>query len=406
MKSDGLRPVLVVGAGPVGMISALALRKEGIPAIVIEAEEEGRFREGSRAIFIHKASLALLEEISPGLGFTLAENGIIWPVKRTLYRGKEVYMRKYPAPIPGELPAFTSLAQVEIEKYLYQACLEAGVQFVWNTPIANVKSDVNGVELTTASGDLWTADYVIGADGARSSVRRAVGIELEGPRSNDLFLVVDVKEDENEPMRLERTFHYEHPAMDGRNVLLVPFKGGWRVDLQLLEGDDAEKFGGFEGVKTWLPKVMDPKYADRVTWVSTYQFYQVVAKSFADEARRVLLVGEAAHLFAPFGARGLNSGVPDAVLSVRAIRKAMEASSEPERQAAIAAAADERRTAAQYNRDAAGIALEHIQGSSAYMNLKRELAASLSPVIPKLGRWLDEGPYGPKEGSSKVSTKY
>ncbi|RUS45729.1 FAD-dependent monooxygenase [Cohnella sp. AR92] len=400
------RTVIIVGAGPVGMTAALALRSQGLPATILEAEPQGRFRPGSRAIFIHKATLSLLEDICPGLGFTLKNNGIIWPVKRTFYQGKEVYSRRYAPPEPEQLPHFTSLAQVEIERHLYEACLEANVEFVWNTPIKEVTTDSIGVFLSTESGESWTAEYVIGSDGARSAVRRSAGIELEGPRSKDSFLVVDLKEDENDPLPLERTFHYEHPAMEGRNVLFVPFKGGWRVDLQLLDGDDPEAFGEVEGVRKWLPKVMHPKYADRITWVSTYQFYQVVARSFTDANRRVLLAGEAAHLFAPFGARGLNSGVPDAILVVRGIVQALGAEDEASREQAIAAPAEERRLAAQYNRDAAGIALEHIQGGSPYMRTKRELAASLSSVLPRLGRWLDEGPYGPKTGHSQVTTKY
>ncbi len=406
MNKAKQRPVLIVGAGPVGMTAALAIRSLGIQTAIIEAEQEGRFRPGSRAIYIHKATLKLLEEVAPGLGFTLSRHGIIWPVKRTLYRGKEVYARHYPAPLPGEIPAFTSLAQVDIERYMYDACLKAGVEFIWNTPITDVKTSDDGVTLTASNGDVWTAEYVIAADGARSTVRKAVGIELEGPRTNDSFLVVDVKEDEADPMPLERTFHYEHPAMEGRNVLLVPFASGWRVDLQLLEGDNPDDFGGFDGVSKWIPKVMGAKYADRVTWVSTYQFYQVVASSFTDERRRILLAGESAHLFAPFGARGLNSGVPDAILAARAIQTAMKACDAAEREKAILAAAEERRTAALHNRDAASTALEHIQGNSAYMNMKRELAASLTPIIPRMGRWLDEGPYGPKHGSPLVSTKY
>lgn len=400
------RPVIVVGAGPVGMTAALALRSMGLPATILEGEPLGRFRPGSRAIFIHKATLSLLEEICDGLGFTLKNNGIIWPVKRTFFRGKEVYERRYAAPAPDELPHFTSLAQVEIERHLYEACLKADVEFVWSTAIQEVSTDANGVTLKAESGDVWTADYVIGADGSRSAVRRSVGIELEGPRSRDSFLVVDVQEDESDPLPLVRTFHYEHPAMEGRNVLFVPFKGGWRIDLQLLDGDDPEAFGGVEGVRKWLPKVMHPKYAERITWVSTYQFYQVVANSFTDKHRRIMLAGEAAHLFAPFGARGLNSGVPDAILAVRGIHQALNAKDEAEREQAILAPAEERRLAAQYNRDAAGIALEHIQGGSAYMKTKRELAASLSSLIPRLGRWLDEGPYGPKTGHAQVSTKY
>lgn len=400
------RPVLVVGAGPVGLTAALALRSVGLPATVLEAEPEGRPRPGSRGIYYHNATLKLWEEIFPGLGFRIAAKGVVWPVKRTLYRGKEVYVKRYPAPDPQKLPHFTSLPQVELERILYAACVEAGVEFVWNHPVTQVQTAEDGVTVTAEDGTTWTAEYLIAADGARSTVRQSVGIELEGPRSKDYFIVVDVEEDAENPLPLERVFHYQHPAVGGRNVLFVPFAGGWRIDLQLLEGDDPEEYGGVEGVKTWLPKVMDRKYADRITWVSTYRFYQVVARSFTDAHCRVLLAGEAAHLFAPFGARGLNSGVPDAILAARAIQKALHANDRATAREAIRAAAEERRIAAQYNRDCAGIALEHIQGTSPSIRMKREVAASLAPLLPSLGKWLDEGPYGPKYGPPQLSTKY
>ncbi|EST55567.1 monooxygenase [Brevibacillus panacihumi W25] len=400
------RPVLVVGAGPIGLTAALALRSLGIPATVIEAEPKGRMRPGSRAIYFHKATLSHLEEISPGLGYTYAKNGIVWPVKRTLFGGKEVYVKHYPAPNPTDLPPFASLPQVEAERFLYEACLKAGVEFIWDSPVTDVEANDKGVTVTTERGTKWSCHYLIGADGARSTVRKAVGIEFEGPRSNDFFLVVDVLEDTEAPLPLERVFHYKHPTMGGRNVLFVPFAGGWRVDLQLLEGDNPEEFGGVSGVRQWLPKVMDEKYADRISWVSTYQFHQVVAKSFADVSCRVLLAGEAAHLFAPFGARGMNSGVPDAILAARAIRTALDASDPETARKAIMEAAEERKIAAQYNRDCAGIALEHIQGNSPAMGMKREIAASLSSILPRLGRWLDEGPYGPKSGPPQLTTKY
>ena len=92
------REVLVIGAGPVGMTAALALHSQGIKATIIEAEPEGRERAGSRAIYIHKETLKLLESISPGLGFELADIGVVWPVKKTYYRGEEVYKRVYEPP--------------------------------------------------------------------------------------------------------------------------------------------------------------------------------------------------------------------------------------------------------------------------------------------------------------------
>ena len=400
------RQSIVVGAGPVGMVAALALHNQGMQVAILEGEEKGRERAGSRAIYIHKATLQLLEEISPGLGWKLANEGVVWPVKRTLFRGKEVYARNYKPTKPNELPPFTSLHQEIIETHLTKACEQAGIEFVWNAEIQDVESTKESVILITTSGDKWQADDVIGADGAHSAVRKKVVIEFEGPRTSDAFVVVDVKEDEENPLPLERIFHYQAPEMDGRNVMYVPFKGGWRVDLQLLEGDDREEYSGIEGVKNWLPKVMDAKYVDRVTWVSTYQFYQVVASSYCDEQARVLLAGEAAHLFAPFGARGLNSGVPDAIIAARGIQKAVAATNEEERQAAIRAAAHERREAGLYNRECSNIALHHIQGTSGKMNMKREVASTLSKRLPRLGRWLDEGPYGPRSGPPQLSTKY
>ncbi|MEH7120844.1 NAD(P)/FAD-dependent oxidoreductase [Neobacillus vireti] len=401
--------VIVVGAGPVGLTAGLALKQKGISSVVIEADPFGRPRPGSRAIYIHNATLNHLEETYQGLGFTLARNGIIWPINRTLYKGKEVYVRNYGITNnqdPTKLPHFTSLHQDEIEKHIYEACVEAGVEISWDSPVATLDISDNGVVVTTESGGVWEAQYVIGCDGARSVVRQQAGLTFEGPRTADTFLVLDVKEDEENPLPLERTFHYQHPATGGRNVMFVPFKGGWRVDLQLLEGDNPDDFTSIEGVKKWLPKVMDPKYAERVTWVSTYRFHQVVANSFTDEKHRVLLAGEAAHLFAPFGARGLNSGVPDALKAITGIEKALESHSEEERRKAIHLAANERYIAANWNRDCSTTALHHLQGNSPEMNLKRELAASLVSVVPRLGRWLEEGPYGPKFGPPELTTKY
>ncbi|PQZ57948.1 monooxygenase [Bacillus sp. MYb209] len=409
MAKEKKYDAIVVGAGPVGLIAGLALQKKGISTLVIEAEPFGRPRPGSRAIYLHSASLKLLEETAEGLGFTLARNGIIWPVKRTFYKGKEVYVRNYGKDENlkyNKLPHFTALHQDEIEKHIYEACMEVGVEFLWNAPLKNLDVTDYGVQLTTTCGETLKAQYVIGCDGARSIVREQAGLEFEGPRTADTFIVVDAKEDETDPLPLERIFHYQHPAMGGRNVMFVPFKGGWRIDLQLLESDNPEEYTNIESAKEWLPKVMDPKYAERITWVSSYRFHQVVANSFTDVNRRILLAGEAAHLFAPFGARGLNSGVPDAVIAARGIEKALQSHSEEERIEAIGAAARERQIAAKWNRDASTTALHHLQGNSPEMNMKREIAASMVSIVPRLGRWLDEGPYGPKFGPPELTTKY
>jgi 3-(3-hydroxy-phenyl)propionate hydroxylase len=292
---------------------------------------------------------------------------------------------------------------VEIERYMFAACQAAGINFVWNASVNEVETTSDGVKVTTESGQSWTSNYLIGADGSRSSVRRALGIAMEGSRSTNSYVVVDVAEDPDEPLEKERVFHYEHPAVGRRNVLLVPFVGGWRVDLQCNDDDNPEEFSEREGVRRWLSKVMPSKYADRITWVSTYQFLQLLAESFTDQNARVLLVGEAAHLFAPFGARGMNSGIADAVAAAAAVDSAQNTTEPSKARAAIETFAQTRRAAAEYNRSAAGQALAHIQTRTPIMQARRNLAALVAPYWKRAGVWLDEGPYGPRSGPSGLA---
>lgn len=398
------RSTIVVGAGPVGLTAALALRAYGLDVTVLEAGDADRLRPGSRAIFTHSTTVEILERLSPGLGDELDAAGYWWPTQRTLYGGTQVYAKTYPRPAPGVRPHFTSLPQVQIEAILRRHAVEAGVEFAWDQEVSGLSTDPDGVSVATAGGTRWRSAYAIGADGSRSVVRKQIGAVMEGGRDDGWYVVVDVAELDSPTMPIERVFHYAHPAAGGRNVLVVPFAGGWRVDLQLRPEDDPDVLGSAEGVRGWLAAVLPDGYADRVTWISTYQFMQLVASTFTDPHHRVLLAGEAAHLFAPFGARGLNSGVPDAEAAAAGIALAHAARTPALAAASVEAAARARRSAALFNRDAAGEALAHLRPDAEAAERIRA-AAERAATDPEAGTWLEKAPYGPR-GVPTAQTVY
>ncbi|MFC6764413.1 FAD-dependent monooxygenase, partial [Natrinema soli] len=315
-------PVLIAGSGPVGMTAALALHARGVEATILEAESEDRDRSGSRAIYVHGSTLRTLERIHPGLGTDLVDEGLVWPTRRTLYRGKEVFNRTYDSPGgSGDIPHFTSVPQVVTEAYMHDALEEVGIDIHWNAEVDTVETSPDGVHVETADGREWAGEFLVGADGGGSTVRSEIGANFEGDQSENAFIIADVEDEEidNDSPDLERVFHYDAPEADGRNVLLVPFTGGWRLDIQCIGDDDPEELSSEERMREFVRDIMGEEYEDNLKWVSSYYFLQVMADTFVDKHRRVLLAGEAAHLLAPFGARGMNSGIADADEAASAI---------------------------------------------------------------------------------------
>jgi 3-(3-hydroxy-phenyl)propionate hydroxylase len=393
---DRVAPVVVVGAGPVGLTAALALRARGLAVTVLEADPLDRVRPGSRALFLHRDSLAVLDRISPGLGAQIGGYGVVWQTRRTLYRGREVYSRSFPASAAGVLPPFTSLRQTDTEQFLLRACVAAGVTFHWGAQVCSVRASPTSVSVTTVDGRNWTSRYLIAADGAHSAVRRSLDIHMSGTQSAGYHVVVDVAQRVGEDQSTARVFHYEHPGVGGRTVLQVPFTGGFQIDLQGRNSDSSEDYGTEDAVRRWLPSVVGKGYDDRILWVSTYRFLQVVADQFVDAHHRVLLVGEAAHLFPPFGARGMNSGIADAEAAAGAVNAAL---TDPgQARTAIDGFAATRSTAARYNSEAAGSALAQLRPGR-MIRAKQRAAARLAPLVPRCGSWLEHAPYGPRRGS-------
>ncbi|MGW5453091.1 FAD-dependent oxidoreductase [Nocardia sp. NPDC003979] len=397
------RQLVVVGAGPGGLSTALAAHALGVDVVVLERDPEDRARAGSRALFLHRDSLRLLERASAGLGRRLGERGLVWQRRTTMYRGRTVYSEELPTAAVDGLPPFTSLRQIDTEAILREAVAAAGIEVVYGVNIVSVQPEPTEVVARSADGSCWRSSYLVAADGSRSEVRESLGIALLGARSDSYHVVIDVA---GEPARKERIFHYHHPRLDGRHVLIVPFAGGCQVDLQCSADDDPDQWSGVDEVSRWLPLVLDDDGSHRVLWRARYPFLQRVAASMADPSGRVLLVGEAGHLFAPFGARGMNSAIADADAAACAVACALAARTPGRAKAAVLDYSRIRGAAAEFNCAAAGAALRHMRPASAAERLAQSGAALLAPLVPRLGSWLEHAPYGPRVAATIGPSRY
>jgi 3-(3-hydroxy-phenyl)propionate hydroxylase len=399
--------VLVLGAGPVGLSCALALHALSFPVEVLEADKEETPRLGGRALYLHRDSLKLFERFSPGLGHEAGRRGERWRYRETYWGKRLVYRHDLSQEghfSQSGLPAFTSLRQPDTEALLREVCKASGIPIHWGSPVTAVRADAHGVCVDHKGGSQRVA-YVVGADGARSVTRKQIDVTMQGNTASGCHVVVDFKGPSG-PCVDRRVFHYHHPALGGRHVLMIPFAGGWQVDLQCREDDDVDAMSRDEGLHGWLRRVLNTAQLSQLVSVSTYRFNQVVADNFADAHKRVLLVGEAAHLFPPYGARGLNSGIADADAAAAAIALASCATSEVRRVAAIDDFVRDRRTAALRNCDAATQALQAIRACRARDQWRQRMASLVSPWSRSAARWLDAAPYGPVYADHRRLSRY
>lgn len=382
--------LLIVGAGPVGLTAALAARRLGLSVAVLEATSENEPGPGSRALFVNGSSLRLLDQLRPGLGAAIGAAGLVWRRRLTTWRGRTVYARHFPPAQHGVLPPFTSLRQADTQAMLRSAVKQACVPIYFEARVQALLTTTNEVRAVTTDG-LRRCAYLLGADGGSSTIRAAVGIPLDGRRSDAYHVVVDVA-DPTVDDESARVFHYQFPALDQRNVLIVPFRGGCQVDVQCLRGELPQSL--VQSVDQWLAFVLGSLKERQIMSVSHYPFHQRVAAGFLAGEDRVLLAGDAAHLFAPFGARGMNSGLQDASDAITAIARALAVGPGSNRLDPLRQYDTVRRATARANRRATQRALRHLQPRTPIGTALQASAAAVSAKFEPAGRWLEQAPYG------------
>ena len=304
----GAARVAVVGAGTVGMTLAGRLAQHGVAVEVYEAAPR-REAVGSRAICMQRETLEIWARL--GIGERVAERGVEWRIGRTYYRGRLLFEITLPGRGDEHFPPFVNISQSEVDELLAARLEELGVPIHLGHRFVRLRQDADGVEATFEAGGGVTRrfDYLVGADGAHSAVRHAAGIAFDGYTFDDRFLIADVRADL--PFTSQRHFHFDPPWNPGRQVLIHPQPDGvWRIDWQVPPDTDADAERANGGLDRRIHQVLGHATPYELVWCTGYRFSQRLAASF--RAGRVLLAGDAAHVMSPFGARGLNSGVPDA----------------------------------------------------------------------------------------------
>ncbi len=306
--SPAHHPVVVVGAGPIGLSAAIDLAQRGVRVVVLD--DADRIGEGSRAICFSKRSLEYWDRL--GVGARMVDKGVVWNIGRIFHGADQLYQFNLLPEDGHKMPAFINLQQYYAEAYLVDRVAElAAISLRWRNKVTALEQRNDQVVLTvdTPEGPYkLAASYVIACDGARSSLRQMVGADFEGQVFEDQFLIADVKMTAEFPT--ERWFWFDPPFHAGRSALLHRQPDDiWRIDLQLSPDADPTVEKRPENVRPRIARMLGHDKFE-FEWISLYKFQCRRMQRFVHG--RVIFAGDAAHQVSPFGARGANSGLEDA----------------------------------------------------------------------------------------------
>lgn len=305
-------PVVVVGAGPIGLVLAIQLRKHGVPCVLIEAEAQ--VSGGSRAVALTKRSMEIIEQSNVAEAFL--EKAITWREGRSFYNNRVVHHLVIPYQDDDKFEPMTNLAQCMMEDILVDEARALGVDLRFQTAVTALSSHADGVTLTldTPEGEYALhADWVVGCDGARSTVRRLMNLRYDGKSFESRFVIADFRIDLDEPVG--RRCYFEPPWLPGQTAIMhkTPL-GVWRLDYQVpahLSDDEALRP---ERIAADIRAHLDYIGVDlpwEIEWTTLYKPNALTLAKYTHG--HVLFCGDAAHLLPVFGVRGMNTGVQDSI---------------------------------------------------------------------------------------------
>ncbi|MZD05012.1 pentachlorophenol monooxygenase [Streptomyces sp. SID5785] len=312
--TDVRTDVLIVGAGPTGLVLAADLARRGVPALLVERAQE--LFPGSRGKGLQPRTQEVFHDL--GVLDAIRAAGTEYPKMRVwegAEPGQEWDMVKRSEPT-DQVPYANVwlIPQAATQRVLYDRLRELGGEVRFGAALAGLEQDGSGVTARFEDGSTVRAAYLVAADGGRSTVRRALGIGMTGETVDPKpMLVADVRVTADAPV--PDTHWHVWPKAPGGGVAFCPLpsdKGRlFQLAAQFTDesaGTDtsAEAVVGLLAARTPLA----PEHIDEVVWASGFRARAAMADRFRSD--RVFLAGDAAHVHSPAGGQGLNTSVQDA----------------------------------------------------------------------------------------------
>jgi 3-(3-hydroxy-phenyl)propionate hydroxylase len=320
-------PVLIAGGGPVGIITALALAQRGIPVRVFEAAAV--VNDAPRASTLHPATLEMLADL--GLIEEVVARGLVAQTFQFWDRPSRQLIAEFDHDILKDDTRYPFVVQCEQHKIANMGIARlrgfAHAELKMKSSVSAV-DDRNDRVVITVQGEqgIETHEgcYLVGADGGRSTVRKALGIEFEGYTFPERFVVLTTLFDFASEFGAAFRCYFSDPD-EWTNLFKVAGddgRGRWRVVFPTLPGQPDEQVLSDAAAEARLQKFFPKAGRYELTHKNIYNVHQRVAASF--RKGRVFLAGDSAHVNNPIGGLGLNCGIHDAIYLANLLSNVLE----------------------------------------------------------------------------------